>query len=207
MAAPLNSSQVVLLQTLARLPDGEFISRADLESKAAVPASASNLGPSHPATLAEGNGEHADSLYGQGLVKPQKHEGEATQWAATAKGRKLAPTFKARKRTDDAHKVPVKVLDPIVRKFAATHPYSFELYTDADLKESRTALGEDYAAVPLADLRDQMANRRKQGVLADPADKVRKAVERAIRDFGPDGSVVAELLTAAQVKQLRGMVK
>ena len=209
MASTLNASQVHILQTLRKSDDG--LTRAQLASKcpdgtAITPA---NLG------TAETSDNHAGSLKVLGLVKPvssrgagltEEDERDLIVWRITPKGDKLAEKLIARKRSS-APKVPAAKLDSAAKRLASLRTYSFELFTDADIKEIRDSLGADFAELPLTDIRQQIVNRRKQGAFADPAEKVRKAAAAAIRAFGADGTLAAGVLSKEVEAKLAKLAK
>ena len=194
--ATLNASQVLILQTLAKFPDG--LTRDKLAAKSGASCSTDNLGPQQL------NGNHVTSLYGMGLVKPVKHEEEECLWLPTKKGMKAAATYKTLKPRS-SEKVPASLLDPLAAALQAARTYSMEQWTDEDVKELREKLGQDWAELPLNDLRQQVVNRRKQGAFSSPTERLRKAVDKTIKDFGPEGHL-AKVLTPKQVEQLQALV-
>jgi len=125
-----------------------------------------------------------------------------TRWVVTAKGRSVVEKIKVRK--DDCPKVDAGKLDTVVIKFRSTRTYGIELYTDADMKEIKAALGVAAEGVTLDSLRNQIANRRKQGAYSDKAATFARKIAATIRDFGPEG-IVAKILTAPQVAKLRAL--
>lgn len=197
MLAPINSSQVLILQTLAKHPDG--LTTAEVAKKSGMTPNAGNIGPVFDEVLKN----YPESLHARKLVKVEKHE-DGIRWRITKAGEKIAPTVKARKRADSL-RVPPEVLNPAYLTFAKTRTYGIESYSTADLVELRGTLGEDYAEMNLEDLREQVTNQRKRGAYSDPKAKIRLAVERTIRDFGPDGAVHATL-SAKQVEELRALI-
>ncbi len=204
-AAALNASQVFILRALAK---SSGLTREALEAEvgANVSCSSDNLGPAYKETL-EGNGKYAGSLWGMGLVKPMYDEVGGQMvclWHATAAGRKLASTLKTRERSPAADKVDPAVLDPIVRKFRTTRTYGLELYTDDDMRAIKSMCGAEAEGVTMEALRLQITNRRKQGAFADPQAKIRKCVEKAIREFGPDGTI-ASILDEDQVAAMQAL--
>jgi hypothetical protein len=196
--ASLNAGQVLILQTLAKHPDG--LSTAALAKKSGAAVNAGNIGPAFDTVL----DKYPGSLYALKMVRPEKREDEGTVWVITKKGEAIAPKFKTLKRSGSV-KVPAEVLNPVVLKFAPTRTYGFELYTVDDLKSIREQLGTDYAEVGNEDLRQQVIGQRKRGAYSDPKEKVKVAVERAIRDFGPDGALKA-VLSKKQVEELRELI-
>lgn len=197
---PLNDSQVLILQALAKCEVGTGLNKVAL-AKTGAAINCGNLGPVFKQVLAN----YPDSLYGLGLVKPTQHPDEELVWEATAKGRAVADRYRARKVTGGA-KVPGAVLDPVVKKFLPTRTYGLELYTDDDLKEIRALLGDDFATLPLTALRQQIVNRRKQGAFSSKEDRTRASVTRALKEFGTNGTVVDGLLTDAQIERLEGLL-
>lgn len=195
MVSTFNQSQVLILQTLVKHPDG--LSSPDLAKKSGAAVNSGNIGPVFRNVLEN----YPESLHAQGYVKvhPLSEKGE-TVWRITKKGEKIAPTLKTLKKAVSA-KVPADVLNPVVLKFAKTRTYGFEVYTAEDLKAIREALGDGYSEVGAEDLRAQIIGQRKRGAYSDPTVKIRLAVERTIRDFGPEGAI-KEILTEKQVLEL-----
>lgn len=200
----IRTPQVRILTTLAKAVAP--LTRTQIADRAGVSAtSTAELGSSRAANAGDVDG---DSLVGLGLVRVEKRDDNGRDsylYSLTAKGKKLAATVAARKKNPESGRIPADVLDPVVRKFRLTRAYSFELYTDADVRVIRDGLGPDWADVSLDHLRLQVANRRKLGAFADPRSRERASAAKAVRDFGPDGVVIKGLLTAAQVKQLRDL--
>ena len=196
--ASLNANQVLILQTLAKHPGG--LNGAALAKKSGAAVNAGNIGPAFDTVL----DNYPNSLYALKMVRPEKRDDEGTVWVITKKGAAAAPTFKTLKKSASV-KVPAEVLNPVVIKFSPTRTYGFELYTADDLKAIREQLGADYAEVGNEDLRMQIVGQRKRGAYGDPAAKVKVAVERAIRDFGPDGALKA-VLSKKQVEELRELI-
>ncbi len=200
----LNTSQVLILQAIAKNPSG--LTRDQIMKKAPDAAvTLSNLGPVLISSLAKDT-NHQESLYKMGLVRaePTGDEKDTITWTVTAKGAKLAPTLKTLTRTR-GNKIPPKVLDPILRKFKVLRTYGLELYTDSDIKEIRTLCGEDYELLGVDSLRQQIVNRRKQGAFASSSDRIKGACERVLREFGPDATVLP-ILTPEQVVKLQEVV-
>lgn len=204
MSSQLNASQVHILQTLRKSNDG--LTRAQLQNKCPEGTSVTpgNLGTAEPSD------NHVDSLKSLGLVKPvssrgagltEEDERDLVVWRITPKGEKLAEKLVTRKRGSSV-RVPAGKLDPAVKRLKALRTYGLELFTDSDLKELREGLGTEYAEVPLTELRQQIVNRRKQGAFADPQDKIRTATREVIRRCGPEGTLIANLLTPDQLKKL-----
>ena len=196
--ASLNANQVLILQTLAKHPGG--LNGPTLAKKSGAAVNAGNIGPAFDTVL----DNYPNSLYALKMVRPEKREDEGTVWVITKKGEAAAPKFKTLKKSASV-KVPAEVLNPVVIKFSPTRTYGFELYTADDLKAIREQLGADYAEVGNEDLRMQIVGQRKRGAYGDPAAKVKVAVERAIRDFGPDGALKA-VLSKKQVEELRELI-
>lgn len=196
--ASLNANQVLILQTLAKHPGG--LNGAVLAKKSGAAVNAGNIGPAFDTVL----DNYPNSLYALKMVRPEKREDEGTVWVITKKGEAAAPKFKTLKKSASV-KVPAEVLNPVVIKFSPTRTYGFELYTADDLKAIREQLGADYAEVGNEDLRMQIVGQRKRGAYGDPAAKVKVAVERAIRDFGPEGALKA-VLSKKQVEELRELI-
>jgi hypothetical protein len=201
-SAALNASQVYILKALTR-SNGMTREALEREVGPSVACTPENLGPAYKETL-EGNAKYMGSLWGLGLVRPIYDEvgGEMVPlWHATAKGRQMAASLKTRERPKKEDKVPPSLLDPVVRRFKATRTYGLELYTDDDILAIRQTLGSKWAHVPIEALRLQITARRKQGAFADPVAKIRRCIEKAIREFGPEGSILP-ILTPAQVDTL-----
>jgi len=201
----LNANQVLILQTLVKHPDG--LSTTALAKKSGAAVNAGNIGPAFEQHL----GNYPDSLYALKMVRPEKRlvgggndSKTETVWVVTKKGEAAAPKFKTLKKSASV-KVPAEVLNPVVLKFAPTRTYGFESYTGDDLKIIREQLGADYADIGNEDLRMQIVGQRKRGAYGDPAAKVRVAVERAIRDFGPEG-MLKTVLSKKQVEELRELI-
>jgi len=195
----LNASQVLILQTLTKAPDG--LTTEDLAKKSGATVNSGNIGPVFKQTLEN----YPDSLYGLGLVKPVKMgEDEPTKWVITPKGQKQAGVMVTRKKYTGT-KIDPKVLDSVVKKFMQVRTYGLELYTQDDLKEIRKACGDDYNDVPLDELRQQIVNRRKQGAFADPQEKTNRLVATILKAIGEEGEL-AKILTKEQVAKLEKLV-
>ncbi len=189
-AVRLNDSQVLILQALAKIPIGSpGLTRAAIVEKTGAVVNAGNIGPAFKSVLEN----YPESLYGLGFVKPVQMPESDLTWEATMKGRAVSERYKG------------ATLDPVVRKFIPTRTYGLELYTDDDLKEIRSALGDEHATLPLVSLRQQIVNRRKQGSYADRSEYAKKAAARTLREFGMVGTVFAGLLTEDQVAKLEEM--
>ncbi len=205
----LSPSQVMILQTLAKNPEG--LTRQQLEAKLPdASISYANLGPVFTEKVVPDE-DFRQTLLGRGFVKvaktPPIREGEKTWgavWVITARGAKAALSTKTKIRAKTA--IPPKLLDPIVIKFKATRTYGLERFTEADIKEIRTALGPEYAEVPLADLRQVIVNRRKTNAYSDPKQRRLRPVKAALAAFGPEGWLEPDFLTTAQVATLRQMI-
>jgi hypothetical protein len=177
-----------------------------IEAKApGAAATSSNLGPLLQSAYEEGR--HAGSLRAQGLIKCVQHQGDDVRWSVTAKGAKLAKTIKARPRSNADTKVPPEILDPAVIAFRATRTYGIEWFSEEDIDEIREQLGDDYEHVTADDLRMQITNRRKQGAFVDPKDRIKKAVERAIREFGPEGTILPDLIGDYEIAKLQKLLR
>lgn len=197
MIAPLNQSQVLILQCLTKHADG--LTTPELAKKSGATVNSGTVGPVFDTALKN----YPSSLHARKLVKVEKRE-EGIVWKITAKGKQVAPTLKTRKRAETV-RVPAEVLNPAVLKFAPTRTYGIEAYSLQDLTEIRETLPAEFAELNLEDLREQITNQRKRGAYADPANKIIMAVNRTIRDFGPDGSIKA-ILSAKQVEELRSLL-
>jgi hypothetical protein len=157
--AQLSPTQVIVLKTLARSSQG--MTRGQIEEKTGVALTASIIGPIYVDDLHK----HPESLYALKLVQPLMDENSShigdVQWHLTKVGRRMAESVKTREHI--AAVVPGNVLDPVVIKFRPTRTYGIEKYTDDDMREIISQLGEPYADVSLDALRQQIANRRKMG--------------------------------------------
>lgn len=157
---PLTNSQVLILKTLARNPNG--LTREMLLEKSGVVCDNATLGPVYQ----EGIEKHSESLVAYRLVKVEKRSPtDPTLFKLTAGGVQAAGSYSARKR-GQTDKVPPEELDPVVLSIRALKPYGLELFTDDDLKEIREQLPEEHREVTLTSLRQQIVNRRKQGAYA-----------------------------------------
>lgn len=197
MIAPLNQSQVLILQCLAKFADG--LTTPELAKKSGATVNSGTVGPVFDSAVEN----YPESLHARKLVRVEKRE-EGIVWKITAAGRKIAPTVKTRKRADTP-RVPAEVLNPVVLNFAPTRTYGIEGYSLQDLAEIRNGLPAEFASMNLEDLREQITNQRKRGAYADPANKIITAVNRTIRDFGPEGTIKA-ILSAKQVEELRSLL-
>ena len=206
MATQLNASQVHILQTLAKAPDG--MTRTQLETKApdGTAVTPDNLG------TVKASGNHDGSLKALGLVKTVAPdvdldaEGpgrDPVLWLVTAKGLKVAVKMLARKR---GNRIDHGVIDTAVKKVKANRVHSIDTFTDSDFREVKTLLGEEYADVTLEEVRRQTINRRKQGAYSDPLNKVRMAAAETIRRCGPGGTLIPDLLTEKQLKELEKLL-
>jgi hypothetical protein len=204
----LNASQVMILQALAK--SDEPLSKEDIEKVAPNAAvSAINLGPVFQETLEganEGNGawRYSDSLYALGYVRPVKDnrdDKEVTCWEITAKGRKLVDKLVTRTKAAGNLKIPPEILDPIILKMRAVRTYGLNVWTDTDVKELRDKLPEEYRTISIENLRHRIVQRRQAGAFADPSKKRRMSIEKVLREFGPDGTVL-QLLSNKQVDVL-----
>lgn len=200
----LTPTQILALKTLADNGDMTYGMLAD----AGVNITTGEM--SKGTISANGEAANPDSLEARGYVKRQEMSGEEGEgrgilWAITASGRKMADKLVLRVR-DNGEKVPAGMLDKAVLRVKGTRHYGLELFTEEDMATVRSLLSDKYADVPLDGLRQQMVNRRKQGAYANPLEKQRKAMERAIREFGPEGTVIEGLLSAKQVNALREQI-
>jgi hypothetical protein len=194
----LNASQVLILQTLAKFPDG--LSTEVLATKSGATVNSGNLGPVFKLTL----GNYPDSLFGLGYVKPNQYEEGPVLWTITPKGQKQAGVLVTKKKYTGV-KIPGKVLDAQVIKFMKVRTYGLELYTLDDLKEIRTACGEEYKDVPLEELKQQIVNRRKQGAYADPQATTNRLVAAILKAIGEEGTL-GKILTKEQITKLEKLV-
>lgn len=198
----LTPTQILALKTLADNGDMTYGMLAD----AGVNITTGEM--SKGTISANGEAANPDSLEARGYVKWQEMsegEGKGKLWTVTASGRKMADKLVLRVR-DNGEKVPAGMLDKAVLRVKGTRHYGLELFTEEDMTTVRSLLSEKYHNVPLDGLRQQMVNRRKQGAYSDPLEKQRKAMERAIREFGPEGTVIEGLLSAKQVNALREQI-
>lgn len=190
----LTPSQVKILKVLAGSEAGLTAEEISLYGKG-LPVNTITIGPAFGET-----GSYPQSLRAREMVYPEKYEGEEVRWFITAKGKK-ASSFKARKIGPE-NKVPPEILDPLVILFKKTRTYGLEQYTQDDIEELRSKLPEEYHEADVTDLWNQILARRKQGAFADPSEKRTKALERLIREFGPEGTVIPEFLTEDQMGQI-----
>lgn len=201
----LSASQVLLLQALAQLPEGApGLTKEELKGRCGFAPSADTLGPGSKTMLAE----HPDSLYGRGLVRPVQVGDDPVQWAATARGRKLAGTVKARRRVGAGCLAQLGPADLArVARLKDSRTYGFELYTAEDLRAVRELLPDGECRLADDDtLRQWLVNARKRGLFADRSAAVRKSVEKVLREFAPGGTVLDGLLTPEQVQRLLALV-
>lgn len=191
--AELNASQVLILQTLLKHPRG--LSTKDLAKRSGAAVNSGNIGPVFRAALQN----YPESLYARKYVLPEKSDEEdgTIIWKITPSGREMSHRFKLMPSRSGIQ-VPAKELDAVAKAFMTTRTYGLDVYTDDDLAEIRAALDEQYHDIPLDDLKQLIVNRRKQGAFADPYEKRRKCIEKAIREFGPRGTI-ASILTEQQV--------
>lgn len=156
-ALPLTNSQVMILKTLARNSNG--LTREDLAEKSGVVCDTDVLGP----VLREQIMYHEDSLVAYGLVQAVKESHESpTVFVLTIEGEEASERYSGRK-TGAKLKVDHKALDQAVLSIRNLKAYGLELFTDDDVKEVREMLPEEFQAVTLTDLKQQIVNRRKQG--------------------------------------------
>ena len=154
--AQLSRSQVHILKALASVPFG--MTRDQIEEKLDITVSTDVIGPVYSEDLYK----HPDSLYALGCVSPTREEDDTkARWRITKDGKQIADKVKTRKPSSAV--VPGDVLDPVVIAFRPTRTYTAERYTDEDMKEIRSKLGDRYANVCLDSLRQQIVNRRKMG--------------------------------------------
>jgi hypothetical protein len=121
------------------------LTRAEIEKKApGVAVNAGNIGP----VFKDYVDNYPDSLYARRYVKPiknaEEYEDEQVRWIITTAGKNAASKYKTLRKVT-AEKIPPTVLDPVVKKFMALRTYGLELYTDDDLKEIRTACGDEFS--------------------------------------------------------------
>lgn len=194
-AEGLTPSQVVILNVLGKSAVPLSAGEISLEG-GRVPVNVQTIGPVFDEHLSN----YPNSLRGRGLVRPEKYEGDDVRWEITTKGKQYT-TVKAQK-IGPGKRVPNEVLDPVVLKFKKRRTYGLERYTEDDICDLRTQLPKQYWDVDVTDLWNQILARRKQGAFADPNEKRRKALERVIREFGPNGTMIAEFLTEDQLGTL-----
>lgn len=157
MTTHLTNSQVIILKTLARNPNG--LTREQIDEKAQCVVDNTTLGPVYEETL----DKHPESLTSLRLVLRKKLTPDMpVLYFLSESGKKAAQLYSARKR-GAKDKVPADVLNPIVLRIRPLKPYSDEYYTDDDLKEIRDMLPEEYQDTPLESLKRQIRNQRKQG--------------------------------------------
>lgn len=194
-AGGLTPSQVSILKVLSKSSVGLTAHEISHAAKG-VPINTNTIGPIYEEHIPN----YPDSLRGRELVRCERYEGEEVRWYITEKGRPFAG-FKAHK-VGPKTKIDPEILDPLVLAFKKTRTYGIEQFTNEDLTELRSKLPEDYREVELLDLRKQMEARRKQGAFADPEKKRIKCLERIVREFGPNGTVISDFLTEDQLGDL-----
>lgn len=158
---PLTNSQVLILKTLLRNPNG--LTRESLAEKSGVVVDNTTLGPVLQETLSA----HPECLVAYRFVKVEKISPDApTLYKLTPGGTQAANSYSARKRgaTD---KVDPDSLDKAVLSIRALKPYGLELFTEEDVKEVRALLPEGEQEVTVPSLRQQIVNRRKQGAYSN----------------------------------------
>lgn len=166
--AALSPSQVHILQAMRPKrgdDDPPELTRAEVERKAGVGAGIDVLGPAYRETVEK----HPDSLVGRGLVQSTYDIDESkVRYYLTARGLKYSTEFVTRKTgVEEDDRIPRRVLVAAVRPVKATRTYGIENYTEADLKEIRDALPEQYRHVGLEVIRQQAWNARKQGAFKE----------------------------------------
>lgn len=197
-AIQLNRSQITILQALCKLRPSQSMTKAQLAEAAPDAAiTNANLGVSK-------RDAGPDSLYALGYVAAEQHDvdGRMTvMYRATPKGRSIAARL--RNLTRSSPKVPTDLLDKALVAFRPLRSYGIDAYTEDDVEEIRRMIGPAADGVSVDDFRQQMANRRKQGVFADPTDKVKRAARSALEAFGPEGWVQPNLLDDVAVQSLQ----
>lgn len=201
---PLSVAQVRILRAIVAAGDSG-LTRTQIQEETGCTLSG-NLGSAY----AEDASNNEGTLIGHKLVSgiqtlDDEDMRSTARFVATSKGKRASEFFMVRDRPDQSNRIPPKKLDPVVRSFKQQRTYSFEVYTDEDIQEIRSLLGEEWSHVPLASLREQMMNRRKVGAYADPDERNRRAVEAAIRQFGPEGTIYP-VLTDEQVSEMRAFL-
>jgi DNA-binding PadR family transcriptional regulator len=189
-AIKLNDSQALILKALAakghRANGGLGMTKQDVE--AACPGAAFTV--SNVGVGGNGSAPCPGSLLDHGYVSAERHDVEGrmvTFYRATRAGVKAAQSIRSLARSD--RRVDAAALDPVVIAFRPARTYGIENYTDDDLAEIRAALGPGAADFPLSDLRQLIANRRKQGAYADPRERVRRVAKATLQAFGAGGWV------------------
>jgi DNA-binding PadR family transcriptional regulator len=199
-ASPLNASQVLILQFLSRQTSPRGVTRQDINDKCPkAGATVDNLGVSR-------GGAKPGSLYALGMVTAEQHDVDGrmvTLYKITDKGRAAAKKMKV-KATRVATVDPLK-LDKVVIEFRPTRTYGMENYTDDDIREIKDKLNGGAQQVSISDLRQQIANRRKQGAYADPTERVKRLAKSAIAAFGPGGWAHDGLFNKSQMNVLMDM--
>ena len=207
MSAHLNSSQVLILQALKARPE-VGLTRQEIADKAGgACCSPQNLGPVTKESLST-NEDYSDSLYGHGYVYPSQDEGETTRWFITKTGVKVSSTLRTLEtpETSETLKIPEKHLIQAGRKFRSTRTYGFERATPSDLKEMIGHLPPQFSTIDAEDFLQRLINLRKQGKFTTRQETLGKSVKKVIREFGPEGTVLA-LLTSKQVAALLEFVE
>lgn len=195
----LSGAQIKILNILSKASMG--MTAAEISHAGKIPVNSGNIGPVKDDVLEK----YPESLRGREFVRAEQYEGDEVRWSITDKGRKIGSTFKGRK-TGPNKKVDPAILDPVILAFKKTRNYGLESYTDEDMTEMRKKLGVEYKDVEIDDLRRQIESRRKQGAFKDPAEARKKSLQKALREFGPSGTVIRGFLTEDQVSDLYAQI-
>jgi hypothetical protein len=150
----MTPTQVNVLKALSKASNG--MTRKQLEERVKALVNADIIGP----VYADDLHRHPESLYAQGYVSPVSDE-DGLRWYITHEGRVAGERMRTRKTSSAV--VTGSTLDPVVIAFRPTRTYGIELYTDDDIKEIKSKLGNEYSIVPIDELRQQIVNRRKMG--------------------------------------------
>lgn len=157
MTATLTNSQVIILKTLLRNPNG--LTREQIAEKAQVVVDNSTLGPVYDETL----DKHPESLTSLRLVLRKRYTPDSpVLYILSEPGKRLADKYTSRRR-GAKDKVEPTELNKVVLKVRPFKTYGIENFTDDDIKEIRNQLPEEYQAVTIDSLRRQIMNQRKIG--------------------------------------------
>lgn len=167
----INSTQATILALMYQQRSG--MTRSEMEALLAFPVTTSNLGPMYR----ESKEAYPDSLYSMGYVTAEYDDnGEGgrmlVKWSLTDEGREVARNVRGRDSLVKGQKIPSSLLDAVVKAFRETRTYGLELYTNDDIVEIRSKLGEEYHTTPIDAIRQMIVNRRKQGAFRKDEDEL-----------------------------------
>lgn len=161
---PLTSTQIRILQVLAKNPQG--MTGTQLADEGGF-----GYGETMGASIGRKDVEEQDpsSLAGQGLVSivpDLKGMREVTYYCITSKGLRTIRQYTVKQKMPREHKIPWHLLVPVIQDSRKRITYGLEEYTEADLLEIRSKLPERYHGVPPDSIRSQAVNLRKTGKLS-----------------------------------------